>query len=114
MKGIIHLTMILEGKECLVERSVDKERSVFRKSELESFFVRKINICLLKEERIRSSVLQKRKICRKVLSLQFQTKKLFLKAYDLSMFQKRYICLKAYGSFHVSKKKDLSAGKEKL
>jgi hypothetical protein len=53
---------MLEGKECLEERSVDKERSVFRKSELESFFVRKIRICPVEEKRLPIFHVSKEKI----------------------------------------------------
>jgi hypothetical protein len=110
VKSKTHLPMMLEGKECLVtlvERSVDKERSVFRKSALESFFVRKINICLVEEERLRSFVFQKRKICLKVRYLQVPNKEdLFKNIGTVHVLKKKYM-YKSLGSVHVSKKKDL-------
>ncbi len=59
---------------------MDKERSVFRKSELESFFVPTINICLVDEKRLRSFVFQKIKICLKVRFLQVPNKKVLSKS----------------------------------
>jgi hypothetical protein len=99
--------MVLEGKECLVERSLDKERSIFRKSELESFFVRKINICLVEEERIRSSMFQKRKICLKVRPLQVLNKEDLFKNIGSVHVPKRKICLleRRYYDLSMSHKK---------